>query len=412
MVRLDRTGVVHVKVAFSKLLVARLVASVANALSFILLARETDVTQVGYVAATLGVATVAAVAIDAGMSTFLPKMYAMDRFQVVRVGLRWNFVGACVLVAVASIAESSLGSLGLTQGVVTLLVAGVAIDKYVDTRSGVLIAAKRINRVASVTIGRKVLAVALFPTLLWLGLAPELSYSLALILGAAAVVPAVLRALGPMVDRRPSEGSPLVTTWEVLREARYFWLSNLTSNLRLLDVPVVSFVGGASIAGIYSVAARTVQPFTLVSSSLSSLLIPRASISSPRESYQLARRLAVLALLAIPCTALASLAIGPMMQAVFGPRYEGSIAVMTVLVLAIPLYALAGPIGSIAQGQGLDRAVAIVSLTVGLLNLVATVVAVQYVGAVGAAWALFAASAVRCAILLGALACHARGAKG
>jgi PST family polysaccharide transporter len=238
---------------------------------------------------------------------------------------------------------------------------------------------------------------------LWAAGALNLPIALALFL-AAAYAGLLLSALAS----RQMWAGPLRHAAAILRELVGFsrWLVGamligaLTSNL---DVLALTYLAGATAAGLYSAGRVLTLPLAFAGGALGAVLLPRLSALTDLEQIGRATRRVTYA--AAGGTALAAIvmvgAAPALMRMVYGERYDGAASIFQILTLAYAVQLLTWP--ALTMLLALNRPDIIAGLSLGALCITAAgyALAVPAMGADGAAWVFCAG----CALLLVAYVC-------
>ncbi len=165
-----------------------------------------------------------------------------------------------------------------------------------------------------------------------------------------------------------------------------------------LDLVLVSGVAGNHVAGIYAAGSRFAQVAMMVALSINVVLCPNiASAWAHNDSTRL-RRLIRLGFLFSAPTALIEVAVAvwasPVVIAIFGVSYASATGVFTWSTIAYALWTFAAPGYALLMMTGSEKAVAMLSAVVVVLNLTAIALLVPTLGAVGAAISMAIAYAV------------------
>lgn len=387
---------------FVGILVARVLASGLQAVALVLLARNVEPTALGAVMIAVAAVGLVLVATGAGMSVYVPWVRARGEDARVSVALRVNTVSnlASVAVLVPVLLVWAVGA-GLPAAV-ALVGVSLALERNADTLLGVAVADGNSSAtVVSLLLRRLGMLAVMVPGLL-AGVEPVLAYTSGLTVGAVAGQLHVRRVVRGLVGPRPGPGVD-VGSRQVVREAAPFLVSNLTGQARTADVAIVGAVLGPAAAGVYSAAAKLVQPLLLVPQSLGAVLMPGSARVDALRARRLARRL-VVAFLVCGVLATPLVPLGEwLVTTVMGERYSGGGGVLGWTALGLPFIALSSSLGAVLQGQGAQRLVAVNGAVFAVVLLVATAVAAALGGVTAAAAAICVSYVLRAAALLPAV---------
>lgn len=380
---------------FAAILGSRVAGAVIQALVGIALARSVLASEYGQITALTGALLFWFIVCSVGIPSYLGRARALGRTDDVSTGLVLNIVTSVVGVLVATAALlSGIIPLGL-GGVLLLLVVGTALDKNVDASMTVAIAdGERLAPAISVLV-RRVATAGVFFGLLLAGVDGIPAYCVGMAAG-----PLLGQVHASLVLRRAGVPVRRGTGWGVvLRDALPFAVNDIAIQSRTLDVAVTAVAAGATSAGLYSAASKLVSPFELVSSTLASVVLPRAT----RMSHGGARRAALLlaaaaALLLLPAAVIALFA-EPIIVFILGEQYALAAAPFAVLMFALPFVALTSPYSSLLQGRGRQHFIAVVSTVFAVLTIAAIAVGALTAGAVGAAVGILATTIVKVVVL-------------
>jgi O-antigen/teichoic acid export membrane protein len=382
---------------FAAILTSRLTAAAVQALVGLGLARALGPSDYGKVAGFAGVVLFWFIVCDLGVSSCLSRAQAMGRTADVQSALRVNLATStlgCVVAAPFAVSDPFGTGVGVA---LLLLVGGCALDKNVDAAMGTLIAAGRRRAPAASVLLRRLATAGCFFGLLAADVDPLWSYCSGMLVGPL---------LGQLHLRLSLAAAGLGaarggTHWSsVLHDSTPFAVNDIAIQSRSLDVAVVGLVTSSGMSGLYAGATKLVAPFELASSTLASVVLPRAAragTSTVRQAGLLfAGGAALLAVLAVPAAWLVS----PLIVRLLGESYEGAGPVLTILLAGLPFLALASPLSALLQGSGNERFVAVTGFAFSLVTLAAIGVGARLDGAVGAAMGAAGAAVVKSALLL------------
>ncbi|KQT02335.1 oligosaccharide flippase family protein [Cellulomonas sp. Leaf395] len=379
---------------FLGILVSRGLGSGLQALALIVLARSVPAAAFGAVASVIALVGFLLVVTGFGMVAFVPRARALGQDDDVQAGLRLNAVSTALTTPVLLVATGWWVSVHDGPLAVVLICLSLGLERNVDTVLGVPIADGDTRTAAtSMMLRRSVSLVALLAGLA-AGVDPVVSYTVGLLLGAAAAQVHVRLRVRDLPGRASA-----VPTRAIARRGWPFLVAHVAGQARTLDVPIVAAVLTPTAAGLYAAAVRLVQPLLLIPQSLAAVVTPRSARLDATAARRLALRL-VGAMLACGLLLVPFMVFGEQIVTfLMGPTYAGSGPVLAWTLAGIPFAAVSTVLAALLQGQSREHLVAVI----GVVSAVATVAAVP-VGAVmggitGAAIALTCVSAVRSGVL-------------
>lgn len=381
----------------------RVVAAVLQALVLALVARSVTPAEFGVLGIFLGLAAVAQTAVDMGVGTFIIRERAArpDSGEIA-VAMRFNNYSSSLLSVLCAIALVLLGALVSPIWWFLLpLAVWIGAERNADARISIALADGDAKINVTNLVGRRLLAVLILLVLVGVGLDGLLAYAVAL---AIAALISSIYANG-YVRRRVAPASSS-SYRAVLARSRAFWIHSLATQARNLDVPIVGSVAGATAAGYYSAGSRLTNPLRILPYSLASVLLPEATRAfragrSLKPSLGLAgimvAGVSLLYVVLIPLTPW-------LVDVVLGVAYSGSVVVIQIVLAGMPFAAGVSLAHALLQALGRKSLVAASSTMFTASTLVAVFLAAVVAGAVGAAIALSAATAVQCLYLVAWLA--------
>ncbi|MGO4692079.1 oligosaccharide flippase family protein [Glaciibacter sp. 2TAF33] len=372
----------------TNLVLARGLASLAQAVSLIIVARLASVADFGLVAAFSAAAVVTFAVADLGLASFVTKSRALGQNDRVRGALRLNRISTA-----ASGIIFLLGSLlvyaaaGSSLVYVLPLTVAFALEKNIDVALGVAVAdGDRWSPGVSILL-RRGLGLVLLVVGCWIGLDGLFAYGLSYLLGCIAAQAHLRRWV--LRKAAPSWSSCSPTHWrELVRASFPYMLNNLSGQTRILDTTLVAVVAGATVGGIYSAAARITSPLLLIPGALGTLLMPHSARLAPIAARRAAGKVA-LATLAVGLIALIPTILfsSQIMSTLFGPDYGIAGTTLAWSMLGMTFIALSTPLGAILQSQGHEVAVGRLGLLFAPISLFGVGIGVMWGGAaIGAAF--------------------------
>lgn len=377
----ERRGVGHQLVWVSS---GRVLAAGLQACSLILAARAMPVSDFGLLMAFFGVVTLIQAFADFGVGTFISKERAASPSSG-GVGSALRFTTTSSVVVVVLVA----GGLVITAILVSPvfwamlpLAIAAAGERNADTRLAVAFADGDVHISVLNLVLRRSTVILAFVVLLAVGVGGLLAFSLSSGIAAAASA-----AFANIYIRRRVITAPSLTFRELLSSARPYWVAGLASQARNLDALLVASLAGAGQAGLYASGSRLINPLQILPSSLASVLLPASARSA--QSRQMLRKLVTLSLVLLAgltvIYAAIFLAAPLLVRLALGERYDGSVAIIRVILLGLPFASAGALLIPILQGRGHGRAVATASTTSTAVCLLGVAAAAPTGGAIAAA---------------------------
>lgn len=255
--------------SYASLTLVRGISAASQMVLLILVARTTDASTFGVLAATFGVLSVLATVADFGVATVSMRYAARDQLEhASRIARMSELV--CLAAGVGALV--ALVALGFAGHPDLLQLAPLALwslaEKNGETWGLIHLAVGSEGLFMSVVAGRRVLALLIFVV----GWALSVDHPVLLFSSALAVSSAAgwlllrLRAV-PLV---PSAGAaPLSALWE----HRAFAVNALAGQIRDLDAFLVTAFASAAVAGPYGLGARLWQPVLIAANAAVNLVL-------------------------------------------------------------------------------------------------------------------------------------------
>jgi O-antigen/teichoic acid export membrane protein len=382
---------------FASILSARILANVLQAINVIVLARAVAPAEIGMTSAIIGFCMVLFTITDFGLSTLISKSYAREDHVMVASALRWTTITTWVFGLAALGVGLGLSTLHLIPLSMTALILSVAVDRCVEYRLSVPIAAESKAVPASSILLRRGVQFIVFIGFVVGGVAALWAYALAQLTGALV---GYLQSTYFLRTRVVKVQTRL--PWRtVLKNSYAFFVNSVTAQISTLDTFLVSVFSGTHSAGLYAAASRVTSPLILIPGTLASTVLPPAA----RATASQARRVAVKLTLLLPVILLIAGPIGyfvaePLCQLLYGAEYRPAGMTLTVLFIGIPFAVLAAALGAILQAQGEEQFVAKVGIGFAVVFVSAIGVGGHLYGSVGAAVGGCTAMALNCVPLV------------
>jgi O-antigen/teichoic acid export membrane protein len=382
------------------LLSGRVVASLVQALTFILFARATPPHDYGTTMAVVGVLLALQATADLGLSPLIVRSTAKGSWEVVGRAVTLGGRVSIVLFLVGSLAIWLLTATIQGEELLYLLplAAWSAAEKNTDLRLSVAIGEGRNQTVSRSLAIRRLSALFLFLGFSTAGMAaiPALTVGLTISSG-----------LGLLHARRQQD----LTAWgdhsaleatSLLRQARPFWINSTAVQSRNLEVQIVSAATSSADAGLYAACARLIAPVQLFAGTLAQTSLRHYSIRNEKQSFMQRNSLNLvgMSLVAVTCATLASAA-SPVIDLVLGAPYAGAAPVLRWMCLGTAALAASSLIASALQANHREHVVATIALFAAVVNLVAIGGAAALGGLAAAAAAGAFTSVLQTLVLVG-----------
>lgn len=378
---------------FASILSARILANVLQAVNVIVLARAVTPADIGMTSAIIGFCMVLFTVTDFGLSTLISKSFARDDHVMVASALRYTTITTWVFGLLAFVVGIGLSTVDVIPLALTVLILSVALDRCVEYRLSVPIAAESKSVPASSILLRRGFQFIAFVGFILGGVDALWAYALAQLSGALVgylqSTYFLRNRVVPVTTRLP---------WRtVLRNSFAFFVNSVTAQISTLDTFLVSVFSGAHSAGLYAAASRVTSPLILIPGTLASTVLPPAA----RATAQQARRVGIRLIMLLPAVLLIAGPAGyfvaePLCQLLYGAEYRPAGLTLTVLFIGIPFAVLAAALGAILQAQGSEQFVAKVGVGFAVAFVTAIGVGGHLYGSLGAATGGCAAMALNC----------------
>jgi O-antigen/teichoic acid export membrane protein len=195
----------------------------------------------------------------------------------------------------------------------------------------------------------------------------------------------------------------------VLRSVWPISVTGVLSNLQFLDVSMVGAIANPVASALYSSASKIVQPASVATASFSEVLMPRVSVMSRREGVRSAKRILALGLALVCICALCVPFSTLIIRLLYGQKYSSAGAVLAIFLLGLPFMVCSTLLDVMMQGQGLERACALIAGIYTFLLLLGVVLGSYWDSAIGAALAVGVASALQVGMQVGVIAAREHG---
>lgn len=358
---------------------ARALASLAQALNLLLLARGSDPVAFGVVGAYVGVAMFLVAFFDMGVSTVI--------LRHGRKGGQMSYTlasaSSTVLVqaVVVGLLVLFLGVLGpwrsLGAGFACALAIWSAFERLSETAICRSLTLNRTGQAAAVTLVKRVAPLAIQVAALACGIGGIPAFGLSLLGGVLAGAPLLFGVVGLRAALRTK---PFAYG---RKESTLFWISSSASQTRELEAALVQAAAGPTAAGFFALAYRLQKPFSMLSITMGQLALPRISSGETRIGEEL-RSLVRPTLALLAFAVLAAAALPWVVPILIGAEYSSGVGVAQLGVLFAVPWAMCAPVGAALQGVGRAGVVATTGILAGIVGLVAASLGALVGGATGA----------------------------
>jgi O-antigen/teichoic acid export membrane protein len=292
---------------------------------------------------------------DFGLSTLIGRSYAHGERVMVASALHYTTLTTWSFGAIAFAAGLGLSAIGVIPISISVLTLAVAIDRCVEFRLFVPMAATRKVEPSSSILIRRVTQLGLYLGFVGVGVPALWAYSTTYLLGAlAGYAQSTLflrRLVGKEDSRRPAR--------EVFGKGFAFGVKNVSTQIQYLDSFLVSAFSGAHSAGLYAAASKVTSPLILIPGTLAASVLPHAARATPRRARELGVRVVlVLAVVLILGAPVGFILAEPVCTLLYGDAYRGAGRPLAFLLVGIPFAIVAAALSAILQGQGDERFVA------------------------------------------------------
>ena len=382
---------------FLWILGARLTANLLQAINIILLARAVSPSDIGLTSAIIGFCMVLFTVTEFGFATLIIKSCARGDHAMAASALRYTTLSTWTFGSIGFVAGLGLSAGGIIPLSLTTLILAVAIDRCVEYRLGVPIAANSKVIPSTSILIRRGTQIVVFLAFMGVGLPALWAYSLAQLLGALVGYLQSTFFLSRMVVRVSSH-RPVK---EVLGKALAYYVNGVTGVIQTLDSFLVSVFSGAHSAGLYAAASRATSPLILIPGTLAESMLPHATRATPQQARKFGVRLVLMLLVVLVLGAPIGFIIAePLCTLLYGEAYRGAGLPLAVLFLGIPFAILAAAVSAILQAQGDAKFVAKVGMARALSFVAAVAIGSIMYGAIGAAIGSSIAVSVICLPLI------------
>jgi O-antigen/teichoic acid export membrane protein len=382
---------------FIYLLSARVFASAAQAVVLLILARVVDVNSFGVLNSALAAGLLAVGAADFGTSTLLAKAQAKRDFETADACIKFSVSTTFICIVALLVAVAWYTKFDSLTGPLITLAVGVSLEKNAECLLSVPMAnGNKFIAPLSVLLRRSVTLLA-FVCMLPVGVSGEWAYGLSYLVGSVAGQ----IHLRHTVAEAPPLWSPGKLGLEIMRKAFPYFVSNISAQSRLLDLPVVALISSAVAAGLYAGATKVTSPFMLIPTVLTALIMPHAVRQRKHMAAALARKMFIFAVLSeLLFFAPLALFSDRLVVLLLGHAFTAAAPAFAWTLVGIPFFGLASPLGSVLQSQGKERIVAVNGVVFAVVSLCGTATLCILFGIWGAAAAMTISYGLKCIVLM------------
>lgn len=355
----------RLRARIATLMMARVVAGIAQAAAFILLARVSSVAAFGATNALIGLGTFLVSVADFGVSTFLLRVRAVSRHSpLIQTILSINRTGMSLLAIVLFGAYLLIFTRYVNLPSALAVVLWIALERNGETWSGLAVADGRVWLSAILITVRRIVPLALMTVLIMGHTEGVLAFSIGQATGGVLGV-AIVRA----AVKAPPKSAARVSYWRVLKAAFPYWLTVASSQAREAETFAVALAGGATSAAGYNVAQRLTRPLQIISMSMAQVVLPSAATADRHERALLLRQNGLAtAFLTLGCGAILPL-LPYLVPTVLGPGYAGAVTATQIAVLGAAVSTMSSPLASLLQGIGMQHRTMIISMFTAIASL-------------------------------------------
>ncbi|NKR74012.1 hypothetical protein GS492_15330 [Rhodococcus hoagii] len=367
------------------LLISRALASLAQAVSLVLLARWSTVPEFGIVGAMLGLGMLVIALADMGVGTYVLRAGAVPSIRgTVPVALRVNSISSLAILFATTSIFVLVGQIDPVFYALVPLAFWVVTEKNADIWLNVAISERKSALAAVAILVRRCAALALFGVFVVVGISPVLAFTSSL--GVGGVIGLVVsRRIIDLQQFAANSATADISAVSVIRSSFPYWIANLTSQVRNLDVSIVSIVSSPAAGGLYAAALRLTNPLLLVTGSLTSVLLPEASRRDRAGVLAINRKLIGVVLACAPVLFLIGWPLSYVGIWVLGDSYTDARLGLHVMFVSMFFVGICPIVSSLLQAVGREKFVARNGMAFTPVVVAAIALGAYLGGAVGAA---------------------------
>lgn len=392
---------------FSWIASGRIFAAILQLVSLGLVASQTRPFEFGYLAALLGLCTVASAMLGFGITTHVTRARAADisDSSVTYALLVNSRVSAALLFALCLGISCAAVLVDPLFWLMLPLAVWIGSERNAEAWACVALADGDAHVNSISLVGRRMVTLAIQVVCMLVSVNAILAFSLGSAIGAllsALFVRTVVAEKLPGRGEDATIGGLLKVTWP-------YWLHSAATQVRNIDTALVVALATPAVAGMYAIASRLTSPLRILPLSLAAVLLPGLT----RKKGVLDRRTivgisGVIVIFAVIYTSLAAMA-GWAVPLFFGDEYLAAVLPVQIVCVGLTFGAAASLLASVLQARGLKRQAGYISLATAVYCVAAIVIGTVTAGAVGAAIGLVSSFAAQAALMLSALGFMRRG---
>lgn len=385
--------------------VGRLIAAGAQAVSIVLLARWCEPALFGLTMAFQTALIAIVVASQLGLPQYIAVLRARTpQSSEVSAILRLNRKGS-VYVAIATVVPVlALTVFNMNFLFFLPLAFATAWQRNGAVWDSIAVADGNIRLFSTNVVMRRLLALFLFCALYTAHLHPAASYCLAILVSEIAYNLRIKRVSHIFDDIRDK-----IEILPLLRKSHHFWRDSISGQLRLLDVLIVTLLLGPVAGGFLAVPSKIGSPIMLIPSSFATLLLPRVSAGGYRAArealfFTLGVAGSIAALLG-----LVAFYVDNLIPIILGAEYVPASTVTKIYFLVFVCTSVIHMLGATLQGLGLQAAVGRNSIVFSSISLLLIASGAILYGLEAAAWGYAAGTLLQVIGVVGILVLHKSG---
>lgn len=375
---------------------ARVLSTASQALTLLIMARSLGPAEFAEFAGVLG-ALMALNLIADGGATYAVGRHHESGAMVVQIlrAVRLLSTGT-MLISIPVLGVLAIATHSATLIACIPLCAWVPLERQLEVGSAYLMARNRqyvvgmgylLRRVPTLIV---VLVLSSTPMLVW-------GFSVSILVTAGAAIALLRRHITAETAGSPADALlPDRQTWSVLRP---FWAAIAGQGVRQLDVAVLTFAAGTTVAGIFAPATRMVPALLLLPGTYTQLLLGHLATT---KDVLTGRILAALGLTTAAMFVPLAITANYWIPLLLGRAYLGTVDVVRIIICSLVFAALSSAFASALHATDYASRVAVVVWVSATTSLVLIAVFGSWYGAVGAAWGVALGYVLQFCLMAGA----------
>lgn len=378
---------------------SRLVAALLQAVSLILVARVAGPANFGLLAVFFGLIIVFQAVFDFGISAYVTRLRAATPgspliVQALKIYQRLGLLLCLTLVTVA-IAVALFGG----RAWWLLLALGMAgyVERQSDVRLALAIADGDVWKNSLCLVVRRSLTALLLLICLQFDVDAVFAFGVSSLI--ASIVSFWLsRRLVLLQPLNGKVGLPEFRT--IYGISKNFWANSIGVQLRNLDVILVAAIVSPISAGYYSAIARSLNPLMLLSSSLSTVLLPIATRTGGLWTRSLAIPVGTVTLGMSTIFVFMSIYADKLVLFMFGVEFSPAVPGFRIVLIGLIFASFSSIQTSLLQARGVERGVGRISIMSSVAALTFVFIGVSIAEVTGAASGLAFSHILQCLALI------------